>query len=120
MKKRLLIIEDDPIWAEVLARYAAAVGLTTRVVVSPAQAIEAVDDWSPHALCLDMLLAGETGMALLNELRSHDDLAALPVVVCSNVPLDAALLRPFGVRAVLDKSRMTPAEVRRVFAEAAA
>ena len=59
-----------------------------------------------------MLLAGETGMALLNELQSHEDLARLPVVVCSNVVLDLDQLRSFGVRAVLDKARMTPDDVR--------
>jgi CheY-like chemotaxis protein len=74
--------------------------------------MELIDEWRPDALLLDMLLAGETGVALLNELRSHDDLATLPVVVCSSVELDQGQLAPFGVRMVLDKSHATPAEIR--------
>ncbi|MDO4773753.1 MAG: response regulator [Candidatus Saccharibacteria bacterium] len=109
--KRVLIVEDDPAWAALLERYAARVGAESTVVSSPGQAIVAVDERQPDALCMDMLLAGETGMALLHELQSHGDLAVLPVVVCSGVALDSAELAPFGVRAVLDKSRVTPSEV---------
>lgn len=112
--KKLLIIEDDPQWATVLGRYAAEVGCTVRTVVAPNQAMAMIDVWRPDGLLLDLLLAGETGMALLNELRSHEDLARLPVVVCSNVGLELGQLRPFGVRAVLDKAQMTPEEVRMV------
>ena len=110
--KKLLIIEDDPQWAAVLERYALEAGYTARIVVAAGQAIAMLDEWQPDSLVLDMLLVGETGMALLNELQSHEDLARLPVVVCSNVALDLDQLRPFGVRAVLDKARMTPDEVR--------
>lgn len=110
--KKLLIIEDDPQWAAVLEQYALEAGYTARTVVAAGQAIAMLDEWQPDGLILDMLLAGETGMVLLNELQSHEDLARLPVVVCSNVALDLDQLRPFGVRAVLDKARMTPDEVR--------
>ena len=110
--KRLLIVEDDPAWAAVMERYARDVDAASRVVLSGGQAMELIDEWRPDVLLLDMLLAGETGVALLNELRSHDDLATLPVVVCSSVELDQVQLAPFGVRAVLDKSHVTPTEVR--------
>ena len=110
--KRLLIVEDDPAWAAVMERYARDVDAASRVVLSGGQAMELIDEWRPDVLLLDMLLAGETGVALLNELRSHDDLATLPVVVGSSVELDQVQLAPFGVRAVLDKSRATPREIR--------
>lgn len=110
--KKLLIVEDDPQWAAVLERYALEAGYTARIVVAAGQAMAMIDEWQPDGLVLDMLLAGETGMALLNELQSHEDLARLPVVVCSNVVLDLDQLRSFGVRAVLDKARMTPDDVR--------
>ena len=110
--KKLLIIEDDPQWAAVLERYVLEAGYTARTVVAAGQAIAMIDEWRPDGLVLDMLLAGETGMVLLNELQSHEDLSLLPVVVCSNVVLDLDQLRSFGVRAVLDKARMTPDDVR--------
>ncbi len=115
--KKLLIVEDDKNWADILCGYAAAVGAEARVVVSGGQAMEMIDNWRPDAIVLDMLLAGETAVALLNELRSHADLARLPIVVCSNACVNLADLQPFGVRAMLDKASMRPDEARAVFSE---
>ena len=115
--KKLLIVEDDKNWADILCRYAAAVGAEARVVVSGGQAMEMIDNWQPDAIVLDMLLAGETAVALLNELRSHADLAKLPIAVCSNADVQLADLRPFGVTALLNKASMLPDEVRVVFSE---
>ena len=115
--KKLLIVEDDKNWADILCGYAAAVGAEARAVVSGGQAMDMIDNWQPDAIVLDMLLAGETAVALLNELRSHADLARLPIVVCSNAGVNLADLRTFGVRALLDKASMRPDEVRAIFSE---
>lgn len=115
--KKLLIVEDDKNWADILCSYAAAVGADTRVVVSGGQAMEMIDNWWPDAIVLDMLLAGETAVALLNELRSHADLAKLPIVVCSSADVNLADLRPFGVTALLDKVSMRPDEARAIFSK---
>lgn len=115
--KKLLIVEDDKNWADILCGYAAAVGAEARAVVSGGQAMEMIDNWRPDAIVLDMLLAGETAVALLNELRSHADLARLPIVVCSSADVNLADLRPFGVRALLDKASMRPDEARAIFSE---
>jgi response regulator baeR len=87
------------------------------VAVSGGQAIEIIDDWQPDALILDMLLAGETAIALLNELRSYADLASLPIVVCTNIDVKMDDLRPLGVKAILNKTSMRPNEARAIFRE---
>ncbi len=115
--KKLLIVEDDKNWADILCGYAAAVGAEARTVVSGGQAMEMIDNWQPDAIVLDILLAGETAVALLNELRSHADLARLPIVVCSNADVNLEDLRPFGVGALLDKASMRPDEARAIFSE---
>lgn len=116
--KKVLIVEDDPVWAKLIQHYISEAGADSRVVIAPGQALEMIDQWKPDALILDMLLASETGMALLNELKSHEDLADLPIIVCSNVGITRDDMEPFGVRAVLDKSTMTPAHVRQALTEA--
>ena len=115
--KKLLIVEDDKNWADILGKFAADVGAEYRVAVSGGQAIEIIDDWQPDALILDMLLAGETAIALLNELRSYADLASLPIVVCTNIDVDLKDLRPLGVKAILNKTSMRPNEARAIFRE---
>ena len=115
--KKVLIVEDDPVWAKLMQHYISEAGADSRVVIAPGQALEMIDQWKPDALVLDMLLASETGMALLNELKSHGDLADLPIIVCSNVGVTSDDMEPFGVRVVLDKSTMTPAQVRQALTE---
>ena len=115
--KKLLIVEDDKNWADILGKFAMDVGAKHRVVVSGGQAIEIIDDWQPDALILDMLLAGETAIALLNELRSYADLASLSIVVCTNIDVKMDDLRPLGVKAVLNKTSMRPNEARAIFRE---
>jgi len=115
--KKLLIVEDDKNWADILGKFAADVGAEHRVVVSGGQAIEIIDDWQPDALILDMLLAGETAIALLNELRSYADLASLSIVVCTNIDVKMDDLRPLGVKAILNKTSMRPNEARAIFRE---
>ncbi|MCJ1966136.1 response regulator [Candidatus Nanosynbacter sp. TM7-087] len=115
--KKLLIVEDDKNWADILGKFAADVGVEYQVAVSGAQAIEIIDDWRPDAVILDMLLAGETAIALLNELRSYADLASLPIVVCTNIDAKMDDLRPLGVKAILNKTSMRPNEARAIFRE---
>ena len=111
--KKVLIVEDDPTWADILTRYVEQLGAEAAVVNSPQAAMNALDDNLPDLILLDMLLATETGMALLNELRSYDDLARVPVAVCTNVDgVGLEQLASFGVRAVLDKSSMAPSDVK--------
>ena len=112
--KKVLIVEDDKQWANLFEKYVsdAKVKSESRLAISGSQAIDMVDEWMPDVILLDMLLAGETGMALLNELRSHDDLAKIPVIVCSNIKFDSGQLDNFNVKTVLDKSTMEPRDVR--------
>ncbi|NCU29707.1 response regulator [Candidatus Saccharibacteria bacterium] len=110
--KKILIIEDDRRWADLLGRYAEEVGANYRLVSSAEQAIETIDEWYPDVIVLDILLAGATGVALLNELRTHSDLINIPIVICSSLELSTDEMRGFGVQSVLDKQTATPEQFR--------
>ena len=74
--------------------------------------MDLIDESLPAVIILDMLLAAETGMALLNEVKGYDDLAGVPIIVCSSVgDLDIADLEPYGVVATVDKSMVDPEEM---------
>lgn len=107
--KRALIVEDDPIWVSVLGQYCKSCDVDTAVATSPQAAMDDIDKLRPDVIIVDMLLAAETGMALLNEMRGYDDLSRIPIIVCSGVQsLTLEQLAPFGVRQVIDKSTMQP------------
>ena len=110
--KRVLIVEDDPVWAGILARYCQKEGFATTYARSPQEAMDQLDAGAIDVVLLDMLLAVETGVALLNELRGYDDLAQMPIIVCTSSPaVSLDMLAPFGVRALLDKATMEPADI---------
>ena len=115
--KRLLIVEDNAMWSQLFGMYGQQLGAQTLTVMSGEQAIEAIDQWLPDALVLDLLLAGETGLALLNELQSHENLSRLPIVVCSNAGVDQRELAPFGIKNVLNKATIQPSQVRQALQE---
>ena len=110
--KRALIVEDDLVWAKVLEGYCRKAGLTSVCVRSPQEAMDQLDSGGINIVILDMLLATETGMALLNEIRGYGDLAEIPVIVCTashRVSFDA--FKPFGVIELFDKATMEPQDV---------
>lgn len=107
---RVLLVDDDAWLADLEAKVLDDAGYEVRVVPNALAAIDAVDDFQPEALILDVLLAGSTVFALLNELRSHNDTAKLPIILCTNIAdqLDQTMLRDYGVVRVVDKSTMHP------------
>lgn len=108
--KKICIVEDEPWFAESLARTLEAAGARTARASNAQSAIELIDTFLPDVVVLDLLLAGSTGLVLLHELRSHDDLATLPVIICSTLIDEptSERLRAYGVQRVLDKTTMQP------------
>lgn len=72
-----------------------------------------VDERRPDVLLLDVFLAGPNIFTLLHELRSHVDLAMIPVVLCTNSAdaLSEEDLEVYGISAVLDKTSMVPDDI---------
>lgn len=108
--KRVLIVEDDEWTAEQYIRVLKTAGYEGKYVTSALDAIEAIDAYLPEVLVLDVLLTGQNAFALLHELRSHTDLASIPVILCTNsADLFATEdVSVYGVRRVLDKATMLP------------
>jgi len=109
----VLVVEDNDWLAGQYLRVLKAAGFSARHVSNALAAIDLIDEVLPRVIVLDMLLAVTTGMALLHELRSHDDLAQLPVIVVTNLADELKLedLRPYGVTQLLDKTTMHPDDI---------
>jgi CheY-like chemotaxis protein len=109
----VLIVEDDTWFAEQQLRTVRAAGFRAQHVADGLAAMAALDTQPPSVIVLDMFLPGPNALVLLHELQSHADLAAIPVIVCSNsasaVPSDP--LAAYGVRHVLDKGTMQPSDL---------
>lgn len=115
MSKRpyVLVVEDDEWMARQHVRVLEASGFQADNVGHALAAIEAVDARIPEAIVLDVLLPGPNAFTLLHELRSHADLAVIPVILCTNSAdsLAKSDLSAYGVRAMLDKATMQPLDL---------
>jgi CheY-like chemotaxis protein len=108
--KNVLIVEDDEWVAEQHIRVLETAGYKAQYVTNALDAIESVDTRLPDVIVLDVLLTGQNAFTLLHELRSHADLAGIPVILCTNSAdaLPSEDIAVYGVRQVLDKTTMQP------------
>ena len=82
---RVLVCEDDPDVARLIALMLEHAGFAADVTHSAAQARSALAAASYQAMTLDLMLPGEDGVALIRSLRENPQTQALPVVVVSGV-----------------------------------
>ncbi|HET6747496.1 MAG TPA: response regulator [Candidatus Saccharimonadales bacterium] len=109
----VLIVEDDDWMAQQHQRSLEAAGMRTKIASHALAAIDALDAVRPDVIVLDVLLPGPNAFTLLHEMHSHADLAGIPVVLCTNSAdqLVKEDLKAYGVRRVLDKTKMQPKEL---------
>lgn len=108
--RRLFIIEDDPLMAECIAR--ALSPYDVRIFPDAISATNTLADGLPDLVLLDVLLNGPDGFTFLNEMISYSDTARIPVILVTSLQLAEQNLSHYGVRAVLHKETMTPADIR--------
>lgn len=104
----VLLVEDDFWLAESESATLTAAGYEVTHAPHAIAAIDHIDQAVPDVIILDVLLAGSTGFALLNELQSHDDTKKIPIILCTNLAeqFDVAALKEYGVKRVVDKTTM--------------
>lgn len=120
MAQHILIVEDENAMALSLAVTLKKAGYSIETIDDPQAALDIIDKHKVDLILLDIFLNNGNGIALLHELKTHDDMAAIPVIVCTNSfskTQDEALQR-YGVEAVLDKATLTPAILRENIASA--
>jgi CheY-like chemotaxis protein len=113
MSQRVVVVEDDVWLAEYYLRVLRRAGYETYHAGNALSAIDMIDDVRPHAVLLDVLLTGTTALALLHEMRSHEDLADIPIILATNLADQIVLedVKGYGVKRLLDKATMYPDDV---------
>lgn len=120
VKASVLIIDDDQWLSAQFQRVLTRAGFVVHLAANALDGIAAIDTHKPRVIILDIFMPGPNGIVLLHEIRSHSDLAQVPIIICSNSASDVPHgdLSAYGVHTVLDKTTMQPddivAAVRRV------
>lgn len=107
----ILVVDDDAWQADHYRRELERAGYKVRLARHAYDAISQIDHDPPALLLLDLMLPGPNGIALLHEVRSYPDLAAIPVIVVTSAPVSPEVLKPYGVADVLDKTKSTNDEL---------
>jgi DNA-binding response OmpR family regulator len=109
-KPFVLIVEDDEWMAQQYKRLLDVAGIKADHVPHALAAIDALDKLPPDVLVLDVLLPGANAFTLLHEIRSHADLASIPIILVTSSADQLAEkdLAVYGIKRVLDKTTMHP------------
>jgi CheY-like chemotaxis protein len=84
---RVLVVEDDPEFREALEDMLAGSGHLVAIAHNGAEAISMLEAGiRPDTVLVDLLMPGVVGHELLEYLRGHEDLAAIPVAIISASP----------------------------------
>ena len=81
MPTRILIVEDDPDIAELVARYLDKAGFTTERAASGREALQMIAARPPELLVLDLMLPQVDGLEVCRLVRANEATAAIPIIM---------------------------------------
>ncbi|MGI4022620.1 MAG: response regulator [Janthinobacterium lividum] len=83
--KVILIIEDDPVFANALLKFTRARGYKGLVAMRGDLGFEMVQQYKPHAILLDIQLPVKDGWEVMEELKSNSATRHIPVHIMSSL-----------------------------------
>lgn len=104
---KVLIVEDEPKLAELVADYLKAAGYEAHSLANGLEAIPWVKSNAPDLIVLDLMLPGRDGLEICKELRTFSDVPVIMVtarveevdrLIGLEVGADDYLCKPFSVR----------------------
>jgi two-component system response regulator BaeR len=104
---KILIVEDEPKLASLVADYLKAAGYDAHCIDNGLEAIPWIRNNSPDLLVLDLMLPGRSGLEVCKELRTFSDLPIIMVtarveevdrLIGLEAGADDYLCKPFSVR----------------------
>lgn len=79
--RRILVVDDDPVCAAVLAQALEAVGMSVRHCPDPREALELFERTAPDVVLVDFNMPGQDGVATCRQLRAHADGDRAPILM---------------------------------------
>jgi CheY-like chemotaxis protein len=113
MKKKVLIVEDDPVMGFVCQRLLNKHDYETEIAVDGAKGLERLTAFQPDAVLLDLMMPKVNGTDFLKGVRSQEPYRDLPIIVLTNAAVPTMIEQALkaGATKVLDKSKFNPVAV---------
>ena len=111
--KKILIIEDDEILANIYRNKLAVEQYNVEVSNTGESGLALMRSFKPHIILLDLLLPQMQGVEVIRHVRSEEDFAKLPVIVFSNTYLTNLIQEAWkaGANKCLSKARCSPRDI---------
>ena len=81
----VLVVEDDPDLGDTIVTFLKEEGLDSKLARDGDQAMRLVDQLSPAAMILDLMMPRRDGFSVLRELRADGRIGNLPVIVVTAI-----------------------------------
>lgn len=79
--KRVLVVDDDPDIVDYLGFFLGDEGYEVSTAGRSSAALNALDEFEPDAVILDVVLPGKSGLDLLVHIRQHERWSEVPIIV---------------------------------------
>lgn len=111
--KKVLIIEDDQLVANIYRNRLAVEGFTVEVANSGEAGLELAKRFLPDTVIVDLILPQLSGLDVIKGLRAQPEFHKLPIIVFSNTYLSTMVQEAWkaGATKCLSKANCTPKEV---------
>jgi len=83
VSKRILVLEDNKPVAELLKFYFGEQGYQVKVIYQGKEFFQAIEDFKPDLVTIDIELPDEDGMELFRQLQANPEKKTIPVVFIS-------------------------------------
>src|SRR3954471_7339663 len=117
MSTRILIVEDDPDIADLVARYLDKAGFVTERAANGRDALTALAARPPDLMVLDLMLPHVDGLEVCRQVRANPQSAAIPIIMLTaraeeserivglELGADASLAKPFSPNELVARVR---------------
>ncbi|MGA2868617.1 MAG: response regulator [Verrucomicrobiota bacterium] len=111
--KKILIIEDDQIVANVYRNKLTVEGYRTETAADGETGLKLLRTFKPQIVILDLMLPGISGVDVIKEIRKDIEFSKVPTVVFSNTYLTNLIQEAWraGANKCLSKSSCTPRDI---------
>src|SRR6266851_9897113 len=111
--KKILIIEDDQIVANIYRNKFSVEGYTVEIAHDGHAGVECIRSFRPDAVILDLMLPKITGVEVMKKVRAEPDFQKLPIIVFSNTYLTNMVQEAWkaGATKCLSKANCSPKQL---------
>ncbi len=110
---KILIVEDDEIFAEMYKRQFIASGISVDVAQNGKAGLSALEMHQYDLVLLDILLPDIDGLEVFRQMKAQDIIKNIPVVFLTNLSQEESIEKAFklGAKGYLVKASYTPDQV---------